>query len=476
MLGLCGRVVGVAGILLMLVLSGVAVGDATLGSPPTRVSIEANAAFVGRSAASSGTTDRGSAGAGEVSEISRVTSIDVGAEPYISAVDSVNGYVYVPDTGGSNVTIINGTSVVGTIDVGATPGLALFDSVNGFVYVPYCVCGASPWGAGVAVIDGASMMTKIPLNGSPTGAAVDTADGFVYIGIENDSGANNAVAVLNGTALAGWVLVPCPGLLAYDSADGEVYAAAGGCGSGIDTVYVISNSTLVTGLPPFSLAVSAIVVDGGDGDVFCVNSTDRAGANVFVVHGTSVVADLTIGYEDIVGKAYIPSYPAYDPQNGYVYLPNGGSSNVSVVNGTTILGSVAVSGLPNAVAVGGGLVYVADAGANNVSILNGTTVMGTIPVGSSPAYALYDPVNHDVYVSNLRSSNVSVIGPAGNRSTTRGGGVGSPSLLGLPDAEAYALLASTSAVAIAAVAIAARRLRRGRNPPDGKAELDRPTP
>ena len=59
-------------------------------------------------------------------------------------------------------------------------------------------------------------------------------------------------------------------------------------------------------------------------------------------------ADLGIGAQSVtsipVGGA--PTDAAFDPQNGYVYVANSYSNNVSVIRGTTVIASVAVGESP----------------------------------------------------------------------------------------------------------------------------------
>ena len=110
-----------------------------------------------------------------------------------------------------------------------------------------------------------------------------------------------------------------------------------------------------------------------------------------------------------------PTYETYDPGNGYVYVANYGSSNVSVINGTTAVGTIHVGIEPDDVTYdsGNGYVYVPNQGsgmgAGIVSIINGTRVIGSVTVGIDPYSSLYDSRNGYVYVPNYFDDNVSVI-------------------------------------------------------------------
>ena len=116
-----------------------------------------------------------------------------------------------------------------------------------------------------------------------------------------------------------------------------------------------------------------------------------------------------------------PTGVAVDSQNGYLYVVNGGSNNVSVINGATntVIGSVQVGTTPGGVAYDGanGYLYVANHGSKNVSVLNGVTdtVVGSVPVGNYPSGVGYDSGNGYLYVANELSDNVSVINGATDR-------------------------------------------------------------
>src|SRR5207249_391593 len=87
--------------------------------------------------------------------------------------------------------------------------------------------------------------------------------------------------------------------------------------------------------------------------------------------------------------------PALTCGNGYVYVANELSNNVSVINRTTVVGTVAVGNQPEGVGYDNrsGYIYVANFGSNNVSVINGTTVVATIPVGIYPIGVAYDSGN-----------------------------------------------------------------------------------
>jgi len=116
-----------------------------------------------------------------------------------------------------------------------------------------------------------------------------------------------------------------------------------------------------------------------------------------------VIANLPVGSN--------PSSEAYDPANGYVYVTNSGSGNVSVLSGTRVIATVPVGSDPVSATYDGanGDVYVTNFGSDTVSVIQGTAVVATVPVGSEPDAAVFDAGNGYVYVADYNASNVSVL-------------------------------------------------------------------
>ncbi len=91
-----------------------------------------------------------------------------------------------------------------------------------------------------------------------------------------------------------------------------------------------------------------------------------------------VISPLT---DSIIASISVGSFPeasVYDPYNGYVYVVNSLSNNVSVINTAT------------------------------------ETVIATIPVGTQPVGIAYSSTNHNIYVANSISGSVSVINGTSN--------------------------------------------------------------
>lgn len=147
------------------------------------------------------------------------------------------------------------------------------------------------------------------------------------------------------------------------------------------------------------------------GNPAAFNTGNNAG---FAMDTPSIIATLTTGLN--------PSHLLYDPGNGYIYVSNAGSGNVSIVKGTSIAGSVAVGPIPGKASydASNGYVYVPDSdnsalGVSNISVIDGTKLATTIfegnyynHFGMNPIYSVYDSSDRYVYVTPGYSSS----GPA----------------------------------------------------------------
>ncbi len=126
-----------------------------------------------------------------------------------------------------------------------------------------------------------------------------------------------------------------------------------------------------------------------------------------------------------IGVGIQPQGIAVNPVNGYAYVANQLSNNVSVITptgGLVTLIQLQPSNLPGsnspvAVAVNTrsdspnyGTVYVAGSVADTISVIDlGYNVTGEIATGPRPVDIAFNPVNENLYVANLAGDTVSVI-------------------------------------------------------------------
>jgi YVTN family beta-propeller protein len=291
-----------------------------------------------------------------------VGNITIGAGPNVGVYDSDDGYLYVANAGSGNVTVIHGAAVIASIAVGPGPSSEEYDPANHCLYVSNTET--------VSVIKGTSVIATLNVGMAPGTPLWDSGNGFVYVPNAN----SDNVSVINGTALLASIYVgvnPQPAL--YDATNGYVYVAnEDGILNAIQGTAVVA--TIPVSNPSYGWALG-MDYDRGSGYLYL---PDLGNGSLVIVNGTQIVsrASLPQPYADY-------ALTTYDAENGYVYVssahpaPYELSSNVSVVDRTTVLTNVIVPGVevgaPECDATNG-LVYVSNAFSRFVSVINGTMI------------------------------------------------------------------------------------------------------
>ncbi len=112
-------------------------------------------------------------------------------------INPVTGHVYLIDakngTQPGSLTVISGTAVVSEIPVGKNPDAIAIDSLRGYVYVPNYSDGT------VSVISGTSVLTTVAVSATPYAVAVEPNTGFAYV-TDADT---VTVSVLQGSNIVG---------------------------------------------------------------------------------------------------------------------------------------------------------------------------------------------------------------------------------------------------------------------------------
>jgi len=386
-----------------------------------------------------------------------------------AVLDPTNGFVYVPSNY-TNLTVINGatdsveeTLVLGNHSAAETPTY-VGGSVNQ-IFVPQRSSNlVDP--DNVSVISGATgaILENISTGtySAPAGAAYDPENGYLYV---PDNGRSN-VTVINTAKDTVVVTIPVgedPFTPAYDPTDGDIYVPNEGSGS----LSIISTATdtvvaTIAGLNLTSvfygveeLSLNAPVYDAVSKEVY---QQDSGASNLTILDGTTVVKNLTIGYG--------PATPAVDPANGNLYVPTEVTpyNSLAVVNDTsnTVVGHIGVGMDPATPAYdpANGELYVPNMDTSSyrgsVSAINVSTgnVVATIEVGENPLTPVFDPANDEVFVPNFDGLNVTVIdGSPSSSSGGSGGGGGSgskPAFLGLPGDDGYLLVGGVAVVVVVA--------------------------
>jgi YVTN family beta-propeller protein len=298
--------------------------------------------------------------------------------------------------------------LITSIPVGQGPGSAAFDPVNDFVYV------ANYDSDSVSVINGTTVVTTILLSGPPDGVAVDSSNGEVYVVIQSERIQPPPAAYIsiiqNSTVIASVSLGSfSDGFEAFDPTNGYLYVPQDGAPEqGLNVVDVIDGASIIARVPVGNVS-AGIAFDSVNGYVYVAN---EASGNVSVINGTSTTGSIpAAGYN--VG---------FNPVNGDIYLTD--NDNLTVIHGMSIVASIILSTATHSSGLFEGLAfdsingygYVGNFAENEVSVVNGTSSTGvTISLGYS-TYAFSDPVGvtfdlgtGDVYVTSFESNSVSVI-------------------------------------------------------------------
>src|SRR5436309_1823259 len=325
-----------------------------------------------------------------------VGTLPVGNQPYGVGYDSGNGYVYVANYNSNNVSVINGTTVVASVVVGNNPFGVGYDIGNGYVYV------ANGGSDTVSVINGTTVVATVLVGNAPSGVAYDSGNGYIYVA---NNGANT-VSVIATTRPPGPLFLVT--FIETGLPSGTSWSVT------LDDLLNRSTTPTITFSGPngtYSFAVGRI-----RGDTAYYYAIPASGS--LAVNGTPVSVPVSFTADTRGGTvvATVPTgtYPlavAYDSGNGYIYVTNQYSNNVSVISGTTVVATIPVGNMPYGVAyeVGKGHVYVANYDSNNVSVIDGTTVVASVAVGAYLFGVAYDDGNGYVYVANTGSNTMSVI-------------------------------------------------------------------
>jgi YVTN family beta-propeller protein len=377
----------------------------------------------------------------------------VGAEPLALALDTKDDLVSVVNSVTSNITVINGTTNV----VEASVGLGSLTIPGSATYVPstdtlLVANGASD---NVTVIQqpANTPIASIPIGHGAEGAAFDSVSGYVYTA---NYGSNN-VSVLDpatNTLVRGITTGNFPEDLGVDTVSGDVFVANLGTYETDSNLTVISASTsvpvasiLLDALPTSLTAAPngdlyAIDYGGAVADIISLSTNletgtapanasqptdsayDAATGDLFIVSeptGTVNVVTAAGSEVKVLGLGFGAYGAVYDPSNGFVYISNYYSGNITVLYGAnetvdTVIPVQAYASLGAEIYdPADASVYVADYSSHNVTVVKGTVTTASIQVGSDPSSFAYDPTNDTIFVANYGSGDVSVINASTNQ-------------------------------------------------------------
>jgi YVTN family beta-propeller protein len=340
--------------------------------------------------------------ANSTSVIGVVATTSVGDLPTAIATDTANGWVYVANQGASDVTILNGSTTVGSVGVGEGCEGVTYDPGSGDVYVSNFRTD------NVSVIDGTTRVALIPVGAQPLSMVYDPVDGYVYV-IDTGSA---SVTILSGTSVVANDSVgqgPISGV--YDPSDGWVYITS----QYTELEAIFSGTTVIDELDIGLILSFDTIYDPYNGYVYVLNATEqggRYGAHLPTALGVALIGTRrAYSFETGLGPKF-GALAAVDPQNGWLYIPEAGTSTVTVVDNTTLVANVSVGASPVDALYdpADSMMYVSDQQGYAVSVLNLTTVVAQPTVGIYPIAMTFDPIDRQVFVANLGESTVSILG------------------------------------------------------------------
>lgn len=312
---------------------------------------------------------------------------------------AANGSGFAPNSGVA--LSLGGVPVGGTCATDTNGSFPVAGGAACTFTVPAVAGGAEPVVAASAWNSSAS----VGVGTNPVCVAYDSADGDVFAG-NAGSGTVSVVSDTTGAPIATISVGSSPDGIAFDSGRDEVFVA----NSGSNSVSVISGSTdTVTAMVYVGFAPVGIAYDSGQGEVFVANSGSDT-VSVISDATNAVVANVTTGSR--------PYAVAYDSGRGELFVANYNSNNVSIISDSTdsVIATVAVGTGPAGVAYDPtlGEVFVANLGSNNLSLISdvANTLSASIPVGAQPVSFAYDPQLQEMFVADSAANNVSVISDA----------------------------------------------------------------
>ncbi len=298
----------------------------------------------------------------------------VGPTPHFTGVDPTTGHVFVSNLAAGTVTVLaTSGSPVATVKTGGTVHTVMVDAKTGRTYVTDIKRGL------LDVIDASTnkVLTEIPVGAHLHGLAVSSS---LQEAVVTDVSTSKVYVVSTATDK---VLTP-----------GGIPVGANPWGVTIDaathTAYVAN-----TGMDPFASTATGKV--------------NPAGSTV------SVVNLLTDKVTQTIPVGPHPWNLVVTP-SGTVYVGVVGTKKVAVIQGGKVVADIAVPGAPHGIGYSpsNGYVFVADSTTGQVSVIDTHTnkVVQNVKVGKDPQGLSVDTATGAVYVANQKAQSVSVLSPS----------------------------------------------------------------
>ena len=263
----------------------------------------------------------------------------------------------------------------------------------------------------VLEVRGTDILQSGLLPGVPYEIAYDPFNGDMYVSIWSENQTDgHSVAILNGTTVIENVTnataIYAPLSLAVDPSDGYVYVASGK----LPSIAVISGDHVIASVP-LKNAAFGVTYDPLDGDIYAATGSD----NLSVINGTKLIGVIG-GSDPTWGVDFrYPRRICYDPLHEELVVTNN-ANFVTILpanetNGSGVLGKVILPAGEDTVSAGfdpaNGLVYVTTNTPDEMIAINGTvevsksvTIGPYQQVGGLPGAMAYDPTTGAMFICN----------------------------------------------------------------------------
>ncbi len=252
------------------------------------------------------------------------TSVAVGNGPCAVAVNSSSNMVYVVNLADYTVSVLSGAnnSVIATINVGTLPIAVAVNQVTNKVYVVNAISND------LTVIDGAyndnSHTSTIAVGSFPYAVALNSVTNQVYVANYSD----NNVTVIDGAYndVAHSAIIPTgtgPSAIAVNQSTNMIYVATSSIGS---TLTIIKGSDKSTSSADAGTSPVALAVNPKSRLLYAVNSSLNR----------LTIFDLDSSTSSFTGVGRYPQGVAINQTTNRIYVANYDDDTVQILNGPTV--------------------------------------------------------------------------------------------------------------------------------------------
>jgi YVTN family beta-propeller protein len=329
-------------------------------------------------------------------------NITVGTSPYDVAVNPDTNMIYVANYDSDSISVIVGSTngVVQTIEAGDRPWAIAVNPNTGMVYVP-----TFEFGGGITnIINPASNVYKnyIDVDITPRGIAVMPNTNMIYVA-NADSNTTSVIDGRTNTVTENIDVGASPYDVAVNPDTNMIYVA----NTVSNTTSVIDGRTnMVTGNVTVGAKPQGVDVNPNTNMIYVANTDSD---NVSVIDGTTntVMENITVGSG--------PYDVAVNPNTNTIYVANYGAATVSTIDGTTNkvyeTDISDVNYCPQAVAIDflSNFVYVQNGCSNSITVLDdvgGITDVEYPLIGKRSTGIAINPQSKTIYVTDHQSNTV----------------------------------------------------------------------